>query len=308
MSKAHDWKDEERQKIDVLEVWKQVQRTIANEKKEKIVTRNSRWKTIRIFVSSTFKDFHTERDVLVKEVFPDLRQWCQRRDLNLVECDLRWGVPQETPYCVTLEICLEEIRRCERENTWPYFLNMTSKRIGFIPLKDELPDELINKFDLVLGLSIAEMEIVEAAYRKGNPNSLFMYRDESFIESITDEKIRKEFVDELNPIANKKLKILKEKIEARFSVLEFFKKRIDEDYPLANNERMNKMDEDLNQHDAFMQSRANLVLGRQDTLKKIMTYLESDRQSQSMILVGDSGSGKSSIMAKLVYDLLDKIK
>ena len=48
------------------------------------------WKTIRIFVSSTFKDFHEEREVLVKEVFPDLRLWCEQRKLRLVECDLRW--------------------------------------------------------------------------------------------------------------------------------------------------------------------------------------------------------------------------
>ena len=48
------------------------------------------WKTIRIFVSSTFKDFHEEREVLVKEVFPDLRLWCEQRKLRLVEYDLRW--------------------------------------------------------------------------------------------------------------------------------------------------------------------------------------------------------------------------
>ena len=48
------------------------------------------WKTSRIFVSSTFKDFHEEREVLVKEVFPDLRLWCEQRKLRLVECDLRW--------------------------------------------------------------------------------------------------------------------------------------------------------------------------------------------------------------------------
>ena len=48
------------------------------------------WKTIRIFVSSTFKDFHEKREVLVKEVFPDLRLWCEQRKLRLVECDLRW--------------------------------------------------------------------------------------------------------------------------------------------------------------------------------------------------------------------------
>ncbi len=33
-----------------------------------LVVRRSGWKTIRIFVSSTFRDFHQEREVLVKKV------------------------------------------------------------------------------------------------------------------------------------------------------------------------------------------------------------------------------------------------
>ena len=35
---------------------------------QKLVLRRSGWKTVRIFVSSTFKDFHSEREVLVKKV------------------------------------------------------------------------------------------------------------------------------------------------------------------------------------------------------------------------------------------------
>ena len=33
-----------------------------------LVVKRSGWKTVRIFVSSTFKDFHAEREVLVKKV------------------------------------------------------------------------------------------------------------------------------------------------------------------------------------------------------------------------------------------------
>ena len=50
---------------------------------------NKPWKTIRLFVSSTFHDFQVERDILVKKVFPDLRAWCKGRKLHLVEIDLR---------------------------------------------------------------------------------------------------------------------------------------------------------------------------------------------------------------------------
>ncbi|MDE3088287.1 MAG: DUF4062 domain-containing protein [Chloroflexota bacterium] len=31
------------------------------------------WKTVRVFISSTFRDMQAERDHLVKVVFPELR-------------------------------------------------------------------------------------------------------------------------------------------------------------------------------------------------------------------------------------------
>lgn len=56
------------------ELWYAVCQTLDVPKGEKskikdLVIKRSGWKTIRIFVSSTFKDFHHEREMLVKEVF-----------------------------------------------------------------------------------------------------------------------------------------------------------------------------------------------------------------------------------------------
>ena len=53
------------------------------------------WKDIRIFISSTFNDMHAERDYLVKYVFPELVEWCEKRRLRMVDIDLRWGVTKE---------------------------------------------------------------------------------------------------------------------------------------------------------------------------------------------------------------------
>lgn len=49
------------------------------------------WKRVAVFVSSTFSDMHAERDYLVKRVFPDLHDWCERRRLRLVDVD--WSPP-----------------------------------------------------------------------------------------------------------------------------------------------------------------------------------------------------------------------
>jgi WD40 repeat protein len=53
------------------------------------------WGHIRLFVSSTFRDMHAEREQLVAAVFPSLRRYCARRRLFLYDVDLRWGVAEE---------------------------------------------------------------------------------------------------------------------------------------------------------------------------------------------------------------------
>lgn len=52
-------------------------------------------RTIRLFLSSTFRDFGEERDLLVKRVFPALRAKLKDRFVELVDVDLRWGITAE---------------------------------------------------------------------------------------------------------------------------------------------------------------------------------------------------------------------
>ncbi|MBI3797269.1 MAG: DUF4062 domain-containing protein [Deltaproteobacteria bacterium] len=49
------------------------------------------WKTVRVFISSTFRDMQAERDHLVRFVFPRLREQLLPRRIHLVDIDLRWG-------------------------------------------------------------------------------------------------------------------------------------------------------------------------------------------------------------------------
>ena len=46
---------------------------------------------VRVFVSSTFRDIHAERDELVLRIFPQLRKLCEERGVTWGEVDLRWG-------------------------------------------------------------------------------------------------------------------------------------------------------------------------------------------------------------------------
>lgn len=73
----------------VYESWKKVEETCQKKTNKRCVQSRSGWQTVRIFVSSTFKDFHAEREALVKKTFPKLRLWCEEQLLHLIECDLR---------------------------------------------------------------------------------------------------------------------------------------------------------------------------------------------------------------------------
>nr|XP_054769175.1 telomerase protein component 1-like [Lytechinus pictus] len=315
---------------EVSQQWESVEKTIESRGRQNRVTiRRSGWKTVRVFVSSTFRDFHSERDVLVKEVFPDLREWCEKRRLHLVECDLRWGVPKDTTTEETLRTCLSEIDRCYQENIMPFFLNMTSERCGWIPGLEEVPSSVVSDYRWIHGLSITEMEIMHGAYRKENPNSLFALRDESFISEIP-EKYKQEFVDS-NPIATHKLKMLKEMLQNRFGfdkvfkyscsyngididtgkvdlgdldefkvkVFDFFKKAIGEQYPLDESRQLDPYEQDKEAHESFMKSRSSILLGRKDILEKIESYIMDKEKCSALILLGGPGSGKSSLLARV---------
>ena len=47
---------------------------------------------VYLFTSSTFTDTQHERDVLMQDVFPFLRRFCQSIGLSFTFADMRWGI------------------------------------------------------------------------------------------------------------------------------------------------------------------------------------------------------------------------
>ena len=67
-------------------------------------------KIIRVFLSSTFRDFARERDHLFKNVFPRMEQACAGRGLQFIPIDLRWGVTaEESGRGDVIKLCLQEL-------------------------------------------------------------------------------------------------------------------------------------------------------------------------------------------------------
>ena len=95
--------------------------------------------TFRVFVSSTFSDLVAERNALQEHVFPRLREFCQKRGARFQAIDLRWGVSEEAALDQqTMNICLEELRRCQRTSPRPNFIVLLGQRYGWCPLPPQI--------------------------------------------------------------------------------------------------------------------------------------------------------------------------
>lgn len=82
-------------------------------------------RSIRVFVSSTFRDMQGERDMLERTTFPALQSRFRERGVELLCVDLRWGVPPDAEKDVTIDLCLAEVNRCR-----PWFIGLLGERYG----------------------------------------------------------------------------------------------------------------------------------------------------------------------------------
>jgi len=185
----------------------------------------TQWETVRIFISSTFEDMHAERDYLVKQVFPELREWCELRKLNLVDIDLRWGVKEEdTKNKNVVDVCMKRI-----DDARPFFICLLGQRRGWVPQRDDISSSTLapNSFpdlEKVIGTtSVTEMEIIHALinpfhrsrqtkehgpeYYDPVEHAFFYLRDPSYLQDIPEDfqDHRQIFTNEALPLDERKL-------------------------------------------------------------------------------------------------------
>ena len=147
---------------------------------------------IRVFISSTFRDMQAERDYLMTRVFPLLRRKAARRDVSLVELDLRWGITEEESKSGrVVQICLNEI-----DNSRPFFIGLLGDRYGWCPDRRELgKDTLLEERypwlgeELQRGVSITEIEMQYGVLRSPEPVNAYFFLKKGSDES--DERLRR---------------------------------------------------------------------------------------------------------------------
>src|SRR3990172_1243477 len=146
------------------------------------------WKTVRVFISSTFRDMHAERDQLVKVVFPALRERLEKHRVHLIDLDLRWGVTQEqSDNDQALDVCLDQIDACR-----PFFLGLLGERYGYVSEKG-IPERVASKYGWIrhhTKKSITELEILYGVLNDPpmHGRAFFFFRNPAFADEVPQAK------------------------------------------------------------------------------------------------------------------------
>jgi len=282
-------------------------------------------RSVRVFISSTFRDMHEEREQLVKFYFPKLRRLCEQRGIGWSEVDLRWGITNEqAAEGEVLPICLAEIERCR-----PYFIGMLGERYGYVP--DEIPEPLkreqkwLNEHQ---EKSITALEIFHGVLN--NPDmaahAFFYFRDPAYVDTQspdiqkklrelpTTEEIEtygKEEAEQRAKERREKLAALKEEIKEKglpvrenykdpqelgALVYKDLKAVIDSIYP--ESDQPDPLDRETAEHDYFTRSRFDVYIRRPDYFNRLNEHAKGD--GPPLVITGDSGSGKSALLANWV--------
>ena len=262
-------------------------------------------RTVRVFLSSTFRDFAEERDLLVRKVFPELRRKCRERQVELVDVDLRWGITEEeAQQGKVLPICLAEIDRSR-----PFFMGFIGDRYGWVPEKGQYDLSLIMEQSWLDehrgGKSVTELEMLHGVLN--NPamedRAFFYFRDSAYSQAKGGAYLSE------GPQEKAKLEALKDRIrQSGFPVVENYRspeelaehvrddlwKLIDEAFP--ESEVPDALARERMRHEAFTASRLGLYIGGEHYFDQIDSAMLAETR-RPVLVTGDSGGGKSALLA-----------
>ena len=134
-----------------------------------------------IFVSSTFRDMHFERDTIQEQVMPRVNEAARKHGQSVSFCDLRWGIntddlETDAGSRKVLDVCLDEIDRCQ-----PPMVVILGDRYGWIP-QDTLIQTAAQRKQMQLDnlrKSVTALEIEYGALADADraANTLFYFRE-----------------------------------------------------------------------------------------------------------------------------------
>lgn len=161
-----------------------------------------------VFVSSTFKDMHFERDAIREITASILNEEARKHNDEFDFCDLRWGIntvdlDTDEGSKKVLDVCLDEIDRCK-----PPMVVILGYRYGWIPetgmIKTAADRKKLELDDLNKSVTALEIEYGALADNDKFSHTLFYFRE---IEGTAPEDYQSEDSEHAA-----KVKALKERI------------------------------------------------------------------------------------------------
>ena len=103
----------------------------------------------------------------MERVYPRLKSYCQERGYDFQVVDMRWGVRDEsTDDHMTTELCMRELRACQKLSTGPNFIVSSNTRTA-----SPLNNLSLIHFSLKLGIYVAVL-VLESLYGLDMKNCL----------------------------------------------------------------------------------------------------------------------------------------
>ena len=275
-----------------------------------------RSRVVRVFISSTFRDFQQERDLLMKRVFPELRRRARDRFVEVIGVDLRWGITErESERGETLPICLREIERSR-----PYFIGLLGERYGWTPQAGHYPESLLEQQPWLRehagGKSVTELEVLHGVLNDPSMagRAFFYFRDAAYAQGRGVD-----FASE-GDSERARLASLKQRIRGSpFPVSDFpnpealadlvtehLWKLIDAEYPA--DAVPDELERQRRSHEAYALERRRVYVGQEETVASLLDRLQnaSDEPGEKgsgtriTLITGESGSGKSALIANVM--------
>jgi len=278
---------------------------------DKSGSQQSKDRVVRVFVSSTFRDMIEDRNELMSQVWPPLQKLCRARSVEFVEVDLRWGITvEQSERKETLRYCLAEIKRCR-----PYFIGLLGERYGWVPEADAYSQAVLDEeswlWNEVAKRSVTELEIMHGVLNDPDMarRAFFYFRDPEYAKAHGKDFLPENDQDKDHQIA------LREQVK---SVCREKNIPLHEDYadPKVLSELVlsdltaaikaefppdqvpdvwAREDRD---HEAYARSRrTEFYVGRDEYFKSLDDYTRSGAEGMGMTVLGESGGGKSALLA-----------
>ncbi|MBQ9850905.1 MAG: DUF4062 domain-containing protein [Clostridia bacterium] len=261
-----------------------------------------------IFVSSTFRDMHFERDILNRRIGSKLNYELSKYNRSVRISDLRWGVDttdlseQEASERV-LKVCIDEIDNC-----MPYMIVLLGDRYGYIPNESNI--------------SVTHMEIIRGALENMQKEHVFIYFRNADYTGMPDEICN--VYKEQNAEAGKRLEQLKAELlkkmpercfeyhsvwseKEQLMVSNDFEQLVSEHLKIdlvdeiADVQYVSELQRQLVDNEELLSDILKSAYKNADHIAEFIRHTESDSRPHGII--GQTGTGKSVYMSLLCSEL-----